>query len=86
METVIIFAVCYLIGVLFGAFLKAADYKRKESPAIGYMQFNLDDPAKEFLELHITRDLDVDNPPEYVRLLVLVSNKEGGKSDGSISR
>lgn len=53
----------------------------KKAPAVGYLQFNVDDPTKEFLELHITQDLDIEHPPEYVRLLVLVSEKETKRGD-----
>ena len=71
----------WFVGFLVGSvsFLEKDD---KSQPKVGYLQFNVDDPSKEFLELHITQDLDIEHPPEYVRLLVLVSEK-GVKSDGS---
>ena len=71
--------VCYLVGMVVGAIVTNA--KNKEH-SIGYIKFNANNPAKEFLELHIMHDLDIDNPPKHVRLDVVV---ERGDTNGSIS-
>ncbi len=82
----IIGIIMILVGIWFTGFLVGGsiflEKDDKSQPKVGYLQFNVDDPTKEFLELHITQDLDIEHPPEYVRLLVLVSEK-GGRSDGS---
>lgn len=79
-----IIAVALFAGYMVGAvcWTKKAE---KDTPAVGYLQFNVNDPTKEFLELHITKDVDIEHPTEYVRFLVLVNN-EGGKTDGSKDR
>ena len=82
----IIGIIMVVTGIWFAGFLVGSvlflEKEEKQQPKVGYLQFNVDDPAKEFLELHITQDLDIAHPPEYVKLLVLVSGK-GVKSDGS---
>ena len=74
------------IALFFGGYIIGAvrwhEKGRDESPAVGYLKFNTNDPTKEFLELHITKDINIESPPEYVRLLIL-TDKEGGNSDGS---
>lgn len=84
----IIGIILVLVGIWFTGFLVGGsiflEKDAKKEPKVGYLQFNVDDPTKEFLELHITQDLDIEHPPEYVKLLVLVSEK-GGRSDGSKS-
>lgn len=79
-----IIAAALFAGYMIGAvcWTKKAE---KDTPAVGYLQFNVGDPTKEFLELHITQDLDIGHPPEYVKLLVLVSEK-GGKDNGRKDR
>lgn len=77
-----VIAVALFTGYMIGAIQWYKKAAGEGVPAIGYLQFNVDDPTKEFLELHITQDLDIEHPPEYVRLLVLVSEK-GGKGNGS---
>lgn len=79
-----IIAAALFAGYMIGAvcwYKKAEKKAEKDTPAVGYLQFNVNDPTKEFLELHITKDVDIEHPTEYVRFLVLVNN-EGGKTDG----
>lgn len=89
MNIVTIIAIIMIaVGIWFAGFLVGGtmflEKDAKKEPKVGYLQFNLNDPTKEFLELHITQDIDPGNPPEYVKLLVLVSEK-GGKGNGSKS-
>ena len=80
--TIIFIAIFLAIAWLSGCFVGAAIFhKDDKTPKIGYLQFNMHDPSKEFLELHITQDIDPANPPEYVKLLVLVNG--GDENNGS---
>ena len=83
-----IIAVALFAGYMIGAVCwtnRTEKKANKKAPAVGYLQFNVGDPTKEFMELHITKDLDIEHPPEYVKLLVLVLEK-GGESDGRKDR
>lgn len=63
--------VCTFAGFLIGITVGRADAERN-APLIGSLDFNLADPEKEFLSLHITEDIDIHKPPLNVLLKVNV--------------
>lgn len=69
-----------LVALFIGYFVGAVTWSERTVKTIGYMKFNTKDPTKEFLELHITDDIDPTNPPKHVKFDIQVP---GGKTNGS---
>ena len=65
-------ALAFLVGLLVGISFRVSG----EPPMIGSLNFNLDDPSKEFLSLNITEDIDLDNPPVNVLFKVNLIKKK----------
>ena len=66
---VILLILGMVTGFLIGACL-GADTEQNRSPLVGSLDFNVGDPEKEFLTLRITEDIDITNPPRFVRMKV----------------
>lgn len=74
METLMI-VLLLVLGIVAGftvGSVLTADGKLQSAPMVGSLDFNLYDPSKEFLTLHITNDIDVKQPPRIVTMKVNV--------------
>ena len=69
--TIIIVIAAMVAGLLIGMSIGRED-ELKSAPMIGSLDFNLADPSKEFLTLHITEDIDIHKPPLNVLMKVNV--------------
>lgn len=65
----------FVIGVVAGLFIERARLDRN-IPIVGELEFNFSPSADNPLKLHISEDIDIDNPPKEVRFNLLIN---GGK-------
>ena len=82
---VAVFIAACIVLIIIGYLLNRVG--AEQYPTIGSLDFNTYDPTQEFLSLHITEDIDLDDPPEYVLVKVNVYTREEGSitKDGSKS-
>jgi hypothetical protein len=71
----VILSLIFVFGVLVGTFIERGILIRN-IPSIGRLELNFTPGAEDPLQLHISEDIDIDNPPKEVRFNLLIN---GGK-------
>lgn len=69
---VVIIAVVTAFFFMYIGYLIGKNKENRRLPLVGELDFNLYDPSQEFLALHLSENIDLDTPPDSVKLKVNV--------------